>query len=160
MSQVVSLRLPEETAERLKRVARRAGRSVNEAAARSIEEWLRQEEFADIEFRSFNGERHACLKGALPLWQLIMVARDYGMDAEQTAAHFRWPVARVRAGFHYYEAHPQEIDEAIADNDAMTFDRLKGLLPQLEAISVPASVLDGGSDLDPDLPDLEGEHSR
>jgi|SRR5579872_1336782 len=86
MSQVVSLRLPDKTAVRLKAIARRSGRSFNDAASMSIEEWLRQEEFADIEFRSFNGERHACLKGALPIWQLIMVAVDYNMDVEQTAA--------------------------------------------------------------------------
>jgi hypothetical protein len=142
MSQVVSLRLPEETAERLKQFARRAGRTINEMGARSIEEWLRQNEFTDIEFRSINGERHACIKGAAPIWQLIMVARDYGMDAEKTAAHFRWPVSRVKAGFHYYEAYPEEIDQALADNDAMTYDQLKRLLPQLEAIQVSAEVLE------------------
>ena len=152
MSQVVSLRLPNETAERLRVAARRTGRTLNEAACRSLEEWLRQEEFADIEFRNFNGERYACLKGALPLWQLIMVARDYGMvardygmDAEKTAAHFRFPLHRIKAAFHYYEAYPQEIDQAIADNDAMTFDKLKRLLPQLEAIVLPPSVQEGES---------------
>src|SRR5258708_3047366 len=119
MSQVVSLRLPDETAERLRAVARRTGRTVNDAASRSIEEWLRQEEFAEIEFRNFNGERHACLKGALPVWQLIMIARDYGMNAEQTAAHFQFPIHRVKAGFHYYEAYAKEIDQAIADNEEM-----------------------------------------
>lgn len=145
MSQVVSLRLADATAERLKISARRTGRSVNEAAARSIEEWLRQEEFTDIEFRSFNGERHACLKGALPVWQLIMVAKDYGMEAEKTAVHFRWPVHRIKAVLNYYEGYPEEIDQAIADNDAMTFDKLKRLLPQLEALSVPKTVQDGES---------------
>jgi hypothetical protein len=145
MSQVVSLRLPDETAERLKVNARRTGRTINEAASRSIEEWLRQEEFADIEFRNFNGERHACLKGALPIWQVIMVARDYGMDAGKTAGHFRFPLQRVKAAYHYYEAYPQEVDQAIADNNAVTFDTLKRLLPQLEAIAIPQLVLDGES---------------
>jgi len=37
-----------------------AGRSVNELGSISIEEWLRQNEFAEIEFRSFGGERQAC----------------------------------------------------------------------------------------------------
>ena len=142
MSQVVSLRLPDETAERLKINARRTGRSVNEAAARSIEEWLRQEEFADIEFRNFNGERHACLKGALPIWQFIMVAKNHDMDVDRTAAYFRFPIPRVKAALHYYEAYPQEIDQTIADNDAMTFDRLKRLLPQLEGIIIPGEVLE------------------
>ena len=143
MSQVVSLRLPDETAERLRVSARRTGRTINETAGRSLEEWLRQEEFAYVEFRSFGGERHACVKGALPVWQLIMVARDYNMDAPQTAAHFRWPVHRVKAGFHYFEAYPQEIEQAIADNEAATFGTLKRLLPQIEALAVPQAILDG-----------------
>ncbi len=143
MSQVVSLRLPDETAARLKLSARREGRTVNETASRSIEEWLRQEDFADIEFRSFNGKRHACLKKALPVWQVIMIARDHAMDAAMTAEYFCWPVARVLPAFHYYEAYPDEIDTAIADNEAMTFDALKRTLPQLEAIKIPQSVLDG-----------------
>ena len=142
MSQVVSLRLPDETADRLKTSARRTGKTLNEAASRSLEEWLRQEEFADIEFRSFNGERHACLKSALPIWQLIMVARDYGMDAGRVSAYFRFPINRIRAAFNYYEAHPEEIDQAIFDNDAVTFDTLKRLLPQLEAIAIPKAVLE------------------
>jgi hypothetical protein len=29
------------------------------------QEWLRQNRFAHIEFRSFNGERHACIKDRL-----------------------------------------------------------------------------------------------
>ena len=142
MSQVVSLRLPDETAERLRMNARRTGRTLNEAAARSLEEWLRQEEFADIEFRNFHGERRACLKGSLPIWQLIMVAKDHDMDADRTAAYFRFPLPRVKAAFHYYQAYAQEIDQMISDNDAMTFDKLKRLLPQLEEISIPPSVLD------------------
>lgn len=136
MSQVVSLRLPDETAERLKRSARRAGRTVGELGALSIEEWLRQGEFADIEFRNFGGERLACLKGALPVWQLIDVARGYGLDAEKTADHFGFPAHRVQAALNYYEAYPAEIDQAIADNSAVTFDALKRLLPQTDCITV------------------------
>ena len=132
MSRVVSLRLPDRTAERLKRTARKAGRSVNEVGARSIEEWLRQSELADIEFRSFSGERHACIKGALPVWQLVMVARHYAMDVQKTAAHFGWPPRKVRAGFLYYRAYPGEIDEAIADNQSMSAPQLRRMLPGLE----------------------------
>ena len=132
MSRVVSLRLPEETAERLTRTARKAGRSVNEVAARSIEEWLRQSELADIEFRSFSGERHPCIKGALPVWQLILVARHYAMDVQKTAAHFGWPLRKVQAGFTYYQVYPVEIDQAIADNQSMTAPQLGRMLPGLE----------------------------
>jgi hypothetical protein len=101
------------------------------------EESRRTSEFGGIEFRSFGGERHACIKGALQVWQLIEVARQYGMDPEKTAAHFEWPVWRVLAGFHYCEAFPQEIDDAIAENQSMEFKRLKRLFPQLGLAETP-----------------------
>ncbi len=143
MSRVVTLRVSDETAERLRAFARRAGRSVSELGALSIEEWLRQQEFADIEFRAFGAERQACVKGALPVWQLILVAQGYGMDVEKTAAHFDWPIHRVRAAFNYYQAFPEEIDAAIVDNRSVTFEQLRRVLPQVERIDVPRAVLDG-----------------
>ena len=142
MSRIVTLRLPDDTAARLQATARRAGRSVSEVGARSIEEWLRQTEFADIEFRPFAGERHACLKGALPVWQVVMVAEGYGMDADRTAAHFGWPVHRVRAAFNYYEAHPEEVEQAIEENRSVTYDHLKRLLPTIERITVESALAD------------------
>jgi Ribbon-helix-helix protein, copG family len=142
VSRPITLRLPDETAERLQAWARRAGRSVSEVGARSIEEWLRQSEFADIEFRSFGGERHACLKGAPQVWQVVMVAQDYAMDVDKTAAHFGWPVHRVRAALNYYEAYPAEIDRAIEDNRSISYDQLKRALPRVERLTVPSEPAD------------------
>ncbi|WP_287710722.1 hypothetical protein [Microcystis sp. M125S2] len=51
MSQVVSARLPDHTAERLKRLARRLGKTPSETSAILIEESLRESEFPYIEFR-------------------------------------------------------------------------------------------------------------
>ena len=136
MPQVISLRVPDATAERLRTAARRAGRTLNEWGALSLEEWLRQNEFADIEFRSISGERMACLKGALPIWQIILVAHSHRMDPVQTAAHFGWPVRRIHAALNYYEAFPAEIDQVIEDNHAMTEVTLKRLLPQMEVLTV------------------------
>ncbi len=138
MPQVISLRVPDATAERLRTAARRAGRSLNEWGALSLEEWLRQSEFADIEFRSFGGERQACLQGALPVWQVVLVARSYGMDPARTAEHFGWPVRRIKAALNYYEAYPEEIDRAVEDGRAMTETALRRLLPQMETLAVPA----------------------
>jgi predicted DNA-binding protein len=146
MSQVMSLRLKDETANRLRQTARRAGRSTNEIANNALEEWLRLNEFADIEFRTFNGERHACLKGALQIWQLIMVAKRYDMDAEKTAAHFEFPVSKINAAFNYYEAHREEIDRPLEENESMTYEKLKRILPDLRLIEVPRSVLEGADD--------------
>ena len=132
MSLVVTLQLSDVTVERLKQSARSAGRSIDEIGALSIEGWLRQNEFADIEFRSFADERHACIKGALQVWQLIMIAKRYAMDPEKTTAHFGWPARRVEAGIRYYEAYPEEINGAIEENASMTYEKLKLTLPQIE----------------------------
>jgi len=37
---------------------------------------------------------------------------------------------KVQAAIHYAEAFPAEVDEAIAENDAMDFAALKRMLPQ------------------------------
>ena len=132
MSQTVTMRLPDETAEWLKASARRAGRSVSEVGAVLLEEARRVSEFAEIEFRTFGGERQSCLTGGLRLWKILMVAQGYAMDAEKTAAHFDVSVWKIQAAFHYYYAFPQEIDAAIAEVRSQTFDTLKRRLPQLE----------------------------
>lgn len=131
MSQTVSLRLPDATADWLKQTARRTGHSVNEIGAQLLEEQRRMSLFAEIEFRSFEGERHACIKGQLQVWQLIEVARSYDLDARKTAEHFGWPVWKIQAGLHYYEVFPQEIDMAIQENQSGGFEALKRLFPQL-----------------------------
>ena len=132
MSQTVTMRLPNETAEWLKASARRAGRSVSELGASLFEEARRINNFAEIEFRTFGGERQACLTGGLRLWKVIMVAQGYGMDPERTSLHFDLPVWKIQAAKNYYEAFPREIDAAIADVRTQSFDTLKRKLPQLE----------------------------
>ena len=132
MSQTITMRLPEETAEWLKSSARRVGRSVSELGAALFEEARRVSDFAEIEFRTFGGERQVCLTGGLRVWKIILTAQDYDMDVLKTAAHFDLPVWRIQAAFHYYEAFPQEMDSAIAEMRSQSFDTLKRKLPQLE----------------------------
>jgi hypothetical protein len=136
MAKEITLQLPEETAARLEASARKSGRSISETGARSIEEWLRQDEFPEIEFRTFNGERHACLRGVTQLWQLIMVAEQYDLDVEKTATYFQLPPHRIQAAIDYYRAFPDEIDRPIAENRSWTYERLKQVLPQLVRVSV------------------------
>jgi hypothetical protein len=135
MSQVLTLRLPEATAEAMRQIARREKRSLNDVGVRIVEEWLRQNRFAYIEFRSFNGERHACIKDRLQVWQVIMVAKGYAMDVAQTAAHLGLSPEQVQAAFSYYEAFPDEIEQALQDNE-LGYERLKEMLPSLQRIDV------------------------
>ena len=141
MSQAITVRLPDEAAEAVKQIAQRERRSVSEVGTRIVNEWLRQNRFPHIEFRTFNGEREACIKDRLQVWQVIMVAKRYGMDAVKTAEHLSLRPEQVRSALNYYAAYPEEIDRALADNDR-GFERLREMLPGIELaeVSLPEDV--------------------
>ncbi len=136
MSQTVTLQLPDEVADWLEASARRTGRSLNDLGVSLFEEARRVSEFAEIEFRAFGGERQACLKGLLQVWQVIEVAQQYRLDAATTAQHFGWPTWKAQAALNYYEAFPDEIDAAIAENKAMGYENLKRLFPHITLTEV------------------------
>lgn len=136
MSHVVSMRLRDDQIERLRRQARRLGRTPSETAALLVEEALRMAEFAYIEFRNSPAGRQAYVTdSSLAVWEVVMVAQAYGGDVAQTAAHLRWPQVKVQAALNYAEAYPDEIDVALADNDK-GYDELKHMLPGLELFVV------------------------
>src|SRR5437667_399729 len=133
MSLPVTVRLADRSAGDLRRMAHRERRSMSEVGGRFIEEGLRQERFPHIEFRTFNGERHACLKGRLQIWQAIMVARDYGMDVPDTASHLGLSRDQVENAIAYFSAYPAEIEQALEEN-SLSYEQLKEKLPALELI--------------------------
>ena len=145
MAQLISARLPEKTADRVKLYAQRKQRSLNETVSLALEEWLRQNEYAFIEFRDTPDGRMDYMKNSrLPVYWVIKVAKSYEMDIEQVCAY--WPHrlrAWVQSAFHYYEAYSEEIDLQIALSDAVTFDVLKRQLPQIEAFPIPEAILQG-----------------
>ncbi len=152
MSRVISLRLQESQLERLERLARRLERPRNATAAVLIEEALRMAEFGQIYFRDSPVGRQAYVQGSgLAVWEVMLIARAYGGDSALTAEHLGWPVGRVQATFDYAAAFREEIDAALADNDAYDFDRVSRMLPQTELF-----VVDGGDDDPQELTAAEG----
>jgi uncharacterized protein (DUF433 family) len=128
---VISMRLPAESGKRLKRMARRHGWTTSDASARLVEEGLRRSEFAYIDFRDSAVGRQAYMQGSrLAVWQVAMLLRSYKQDLGAVAKHLEWPVFQVQAALNYIEAFPEEIAEALAENDAMDFNALKRMLPQ------------------------------
>ena len=132
-SVVISMRLPEESGKRLKRMAARHGWTPSDASARLVEEGLRRSEFAFIYFRNSPAGRQAYLQGStLAVWEVVLLIRSHKSDIPAAARHLRWPEAKVRAALNYAEAFPDEIEQAIAENRATGFEQLKRMLPQAE----------------------------
>jgi hypothetical protein len=130
-STVISMRLPAESGRRLKRMASRHGWTASDASARLVEEGLRRSEFAFIDFRDSAVGRQACIQASsLAVWEVVLLLRSYKGDRAAVARHLRWPLAKVAAAVNYAEAYPEEIDEALAENEAVDFVALKRMLPQ------------------------------
>jgi uncharacterized protein (DUF433 family) len=140
MSRVVSLRLKDEQMERLRRAARRLGRSPSEAAALLLEEALRLGEHPFIEFRDSPVGRQTYLQGTrIAVWHVAVLAREYEGDASKTAAYLEIPEVQVRALLAYASAYADEIDAAIADNEWVV-EHLLPLAPGFEVITVDAAA--------------------
>lgn len=76
-SAVVSLRVSEEQAERLQRKARQMGRLASETGAILLDEGLRRDEFAFIDFRDSAVDRQAWIQSSrLAVWQAVSLVRQ------------------------------------------------------------------------------------
>ena len=119
-SVVISMRLPAESGNRLRRMATRHGWTPSDASARLVEEGLRRSEFAFIDFRDSPAGRQAYIQGStLAVWEVLLVVRSYKEDVASVAKHLAWPEAKVRAA----------IEEALSENAATDFGALKRMLP-------------------------------
>jgi hypothetical protein len=104
-----------------------------------LDEGLRRDEFAFIDFRDSPVGRQAFVHGSrLAVWQVCKLVREQGGDIRKTARHLEWPAAKVRAAMNYVEAFPDEVEEAIRDSGVHTFASIARLLPHAEEFVVSA----------------------
>lgn len=130
-SVVISMRLPKEIGNRLKRMANRHGWTPSDASARLVEEGLRRSEFAFIDFRDSDAGRQAYIQGSsLAVWEVMLLVQSYKADVSALARHLKWSEAKVQAAIHYAKAFPEEIENALSENAATDFEALKRMLPQ------------------------------
>ena len=133
----LSMRLATKSCERLKRMANQHGWTTSDASARLVEEGLRRSEFAFIDFRDSPVGRQACIQGSsLAVWEIMLIARDYGDNVSKVAKHLEWPETKVQAAFNYARAFAGEIATAIFDSDAVDFETLSKMLPQAKEFIV------------------------
>src|SRR5690349_5646508 len=138
---VVSMRLPADSGNRLKRMANRHGWTPSDASARLVEEGLRRSDFAFIDFRDSAAGRQAYIQGSsLAVWEVMLLVRSYKADVSAVARHVKWPEAKVQAAVNYAKAFPEEIERALSENAATDFEAVKRMLPQAaEFVSRSAS---------------------
>lgn len=129
-SVVISMRLPVDSGNRLKRMAARHGWTPSDASARLVEEGLRRSEFAFIDFRDSAAGRQAYIQGStLAVWEVLLLVRTYTGNVVAVAKHLQWPEAKVQAAVNYAEAFTEEVEQAVSENAATGYEALKRMLP-------------------------------
>jgi hypothetical protein len=66
----------------------------------------------------------------------MMIAQNYAGRGQAVAKHLGWPETKVQAAFNYAKAFPDEINSAIAENDAVDLQSLSRALPQAKEFVV------------------------
>ncbi|WP_370328385.1 hypothetical protein [Euzebya sp.] len=115
-----TLRLRQETADRLEAEAARGAESANALADRLLLEGLRALEHPLIQFRTgASGDREPHLVGTrLKVRDVIHTAREHHGDLAQTAGYFDIAVPLVEAAVAYYSDFTEEIDQAMEEATA------------------------------------------
>lgn len=117
----LSLRIDEETFERLSRQGRSQGQSVSETARTLLEEGLRQHDHPLITFRGGPAGRRAGVIGGPDVWEIVRVLRDRSstdsVTLELAASSLDLTTRQVEAALGYYADFPAEIDDWLARVD-------------------------------------------
>jgi uncharacterized protein (DUF433 family) len=116
----------------LERLARSTDVSVKEVATRLLREKIREEAFPQLEYRDSAAGRQVYVKGErLTVWQIVMVARHFEMDAALVAEHLEHPLEDIQAALAYAATYPEEIDPIVDEVASTTFEDLKRVIPGL-----------------------------
>lgn len=117
MVAALSLRLPDELAEKVRRMAALERRSLAEMVRLLTDEAVRMREFPDIVFTNGPTGRRASFRDGLDVWEVL---EPYLLaDKDWDALRQSYPdldEARLRAAVRYYETYPEEIDARVALN--------------------------------------------
>jgi hypothetical protein len=84
-----------------------------------------------IDFRDSPVGRQVYIQGStLAVWEVMLFVHSYKQSASAVARHLKWPEVKVQAAVNYAKAFPEEINVAMAENEATNFETLKRMLPQ------------------------------
>jgi hypothetical protein len=122
MSEVVSVRLSNQIAQRLRDRAAADNQALSGLAQRLLDEGLRMEAHPGIIYRPGPSGRRAALMRGPDIWEVVHLLRSVDVSGEaaiaETASWLDLTEAQVRTALGYYGAFHAEIDAEIATNDA------------------------------------------
>lgn len=121
MSQVLSVRLPEQVATRLREHAGSQAEATSTAALRLVDEGLRMAAHPGTLFKSGPTGRRAAVVGGPDVWEVVGLLRSLDQRGDkaisEAAAWLSLTEGQIRSAADYYADFPDEIDARIEAND-------------------------------------------
>lgn len=130
----ITVRMPAGRRAAIEAIARRQRRDLSSVINEMLEEALRMRRIPGIVFTDDSlGGRAARVEGTgLEVWEIIGGYLNLDGSWERLREAFDWLAdQQLRAALAYYEAFPDEIDEAVAENASWTPERLRAEFPAL-----------------------------
>lgn len=116
-----TMRLQPDTLRRLTHEARLTGTPRAALAERYLEEGFRAARHPGIVFRDGPAGRRPGVAGlGLDVWEIVETVHMNGEDLQEAAEYLALNPAFVQVAIDYYREYPDEIDNWIAANDAMS----------------------------------------
>lgn len=117
----LTARLDDWLKEEVERFWKAHGEGPSSGLRHVIEEWWTMQRYPAIEFRDGVAGRRAVLRGGPDVWEVVMVARDYGADREKLHEHFGGFVSRetLDQALAYAERFPAAIEAKLTANERM-----------------------------------------
>lgn len=117
-SAMLSIRMPDETRERLEAAAEAHGETRSALMQRYVEEGLRMDRHPGIVFRPGPAGRRPALAGGPDVWEVVQVVQNVEPRGDRAIAEAAsWlglSAAQVRIAVEYYADYPAEIDGWLA----------------------------------------------
>lgn len=126
----ISIEIDDERLKRLRQIARAASQTPDATVDTLIEEGLRLREFPGIHFRDTGIGRQAFVPSLrLPIYFLAELAREVDNDVDKIAEYYNITTDAVAVSLDYIRSYPDEINRAIAANDAVEDELVASLTP-------------------------------
>lgn len=117
----VTARLDDWLNEEIRQFWRELGEGPSAGIRRVVEEWWTTQRFPLLEFRNGVAGRRAGVRGGPDVWEIVMLARDYGGDRDALHEHFGGLLSRepLDQALEYAERFPEPIEVMLANNTRM-----------------------------------------
>lgn len=114
----VTARLEDWLKEEVEAFWRSHGEKPSPGLRRVVQEWWAAQRFPAVTFQDGVSGRRAVLRGGPDVWEVALVARDYGDDRQALQAHFAGfvTVEAVDQALAYAEYFPEEVAAMLAEN--------------------------------------------